>query len=258
MELGGLGNFNLDDDDDFFGDSSNSGDDFENAENLLGRGSNDDADDFFGQSLGGEDSSNDDLDSGADSIGDDSSTRQELSDQAEDNEDNSEMAERKQFFKRAALMGIGLTVGLFLIVILLSVMKTNSKRKASMPQNNNTQYSQNVQQNNNAQPVQVVSNNSGWKEIDTDTIYQTSNTQANKVEGVFTVTKITSYGRVSDDSTIQLKTELEGSIDGLHGIYVMDLPYEYSSKISLGMKLNIYYSIGKSSNQTIVYNIEVN
>lgn len=172
------------------------------------------------------------------------------------------------------IIAIGV-VGL-LLVFFIAAKIGNKKQEANV---NNTEYvqateqtssrgSQNVdnimstgnsntttnQQNtvNETKSVGYVldENNFNWVEISS-----TENVAFNDnyTDMTFTVTSIKHYARsVDTNNNLVIKTSLLGSISGLSGTYVLDIPYDKGVKLVVGDSFTVHVQLGTYNNKTVV------
>ena len=93
----------------------------------------------------------------------------------------------------------------------------------------------------------------GWIWVESDPQLQFSNT----IDGVFTVTNIKYVSKVVESQkTLQLKSILTGSIDGVYGTYEVDVPYDKAVGLTVGTRLYITYVIAEKNGVQYVSGIE--
>lgn len=168
--------------------------------------------------------------------------------------------EQKAKIKHIALFAIGIALVLIVGVGILARIK-NMQSEPKVDSRNDTviTYEENIDTTQQTAPVvqnntsNAVSNN-GWNAVTYDSTW----TMEESLTGVFTVTSINTYAKILVGNEVQVKTELTGSISGLGGTYIIELPVELTGVVSRGQQLNISYKISTSSNgSTIVGDINI-
>lgn len=93
-------------------------------------------------------------------------------------------------------------------------------------------------------------NNFNWVEI-SSTENVTFND--NYTDMTFTVTSIKHYARsVDTNNNLVIKTSLLGSISGLSGTYVLDIPYDKGVRLVVGDSFTVHVQLGTYNNKTVV------
>lgn len=93
----------------------------------------------------------------------------------------------------------------------------------------------------------------GWIWVDADPQLKFSQ----PIEGVFTVTNIKYVSKVVEaKKTLQLKSILTGSIDGVYGTYEVDVPYEKTVGLEVGTRLYITYVLAEKNGVQYVSGID--
>ena len=59
------------------------------------------------------------------------------------------------------------------------------------------------------------------------------------------------------DGEAQVRTEATGSISGLSGVYVIDVPFNLTGVVTVGKKLRVSYDMGNKNNMLVVGNIKI-
>lgn len=77
------------------------------------------------------------------------------------------------------------------------------------------------------------------------------------MEGEFSVTSVDSYARILASGEVQVKTEAKGSISGLAGTYVVEVPFSVSGAVKLGTKLKVRYNIADVDGNRVVGDIKL-
>lgn len=186
---------------------------------------------------------------------------------------------------------IFLVVGIILLVIIIIIAsKVNSSLKNKQNVQSNTNTTQQTSQDNTAVGANNVSQNVDnviGSSSTTVTKQQTQKSQESTVNNqvdengfkwtsitdqenivfddeymdmTFTITDISHYARVVDaTNTLEVKTNLTGSIGGLPGTYVLEIPYdkgaglvEGSHKLVVGDYFTVHVQIGTYNNRKIV------
>lgn len=71
----------------------------------------------------------------------------------------------------------------------------------------------------------------------------------------FTVTDVKHLARVLDQSTINVKTQAKGSISGLAGTFIIDVPYSKGVHLNIGDTFSIMVKLGEYGGKTVVEDI---
>jgi type II secretory pathway pseudopilin PulG len=114
--------------------------------------------------------------------------------------------------------------------------------------NSNTQASQ----SDSSTSVSYVQDENGYNWIE---ITDSENVEFNQdyVDMTFTVTNIKHYARsVDTNNNLVIKTALAGSISGLSGTYVIDVPYNKGVKLVVGDSFTVHVQLGSYNGKTVV------
>lgn len=237
----------FDNSDDIFGDSSDSGEGFDQLDSSSETGS--------------RDSSNDDF-SGA------------FDDNTSEDESNSETKTTK-----ASILIAAAGILLFIIISIIAIKVTSGGKDSDVKQEtvntqeavedekrtekrteketdrdskdvSNIMNSGNKDKENNKSKNETKTDSNGWVEIDNK---QEIKFNKNKKELIFTVTKINHFAKkVGVNDNLVIKTTLTGSLSGLTGSYSLDVPYSKGSKLVVGDEFTVLVELGTYNKKTVV------
>lgn len=225
--------FDLMGDDDFFGDSDSGDDDFFGSSSSDSESGSDSEDDFFGESGG----------------------RKEVADIPEEDLQSNE--EKNRALRRIAFISLGVAAGIIIVICIIGrVVAVGRNGAVSKPTQKIEQTVQsNVSTGNTGNTnIGAVQSKSEWKSLKYGTV---GNLETTVDDAVFTVTKVESYAKVMGDGEAQVRTEATGSISGLSGVYVIDVPFNLTGVVTVGKKLSVSYDMGNKNDMLVVGNIKI-
>lgn len=160
--------------------------------------------------------------------------------------------DKKAVIKQAAIIA---SVGIFVIVLAFVLVRGLTSDKGK-DKHNTTQQTQSANTQGNQQSVQNTQSSStnDWKRFDKAAGLEFS---TEYMEATFTITGISHYVKVADDAgSLEVKTELTGSISGLTGTYNLEVPYYKGCQLSKLDKFNVKVQVGDYNGKFVVGEIK--
>lgn len=181
-------------------------------------------------------------------------------------EDSTDKAEERKGFKKTSIYLVLLAIGILVFIAIVLNLISHAKKTAQTRQVATVQETQANIAQTQATIEQTVLDLGGKKSTTAETTVasvpsqQTEQTNLDgwvevglsssnvdfgePLEGIFTVTDITTYARLSGvGSDKQVKSVLSGSISGLTGTYVVELPADKALKLGVGNSFKIDYQL---------------
>lgn len=181
---------------------------------------------------------------------------------------NDDYIQDKKGVSKIAIIAIGIgLVAIILVMIIATAVTKNKNKDTEQPvQQNTTQEIDNrnvdnvLSESNNTTEQNQTSdtsvkyiqdeNNYKWVEI-TDSENVEFDTDYSDM--TFTVTGIKHYARTVDtNNNLVIKSSITGSISGLSGTYVIDIPYEKGVKLAVGNNFTVHIKLGSYNGKTVI------
>lgn len=152
------------------------------------------------------------------------------------------MSDNKTVSKTAI---VGISIGITLLTIGLGVSNLSDRNKNK----------DNVHSNKDVQAVNKIeetSDKEGWTEFKTESIGD----EVYEVESKFKVVNVSHYVKVvNKEKDVQIISFVKGNIDGLNGLYEIEIPYEKSILLKREQEFKIKYFYYLKNGVKVIYSI---
>ena len=149
---------------------------------------------------------------------------------------------------------------MILLVILLVIGNKNDPYKETEDAGKTAvEKDSDTSSQSNSSSTSTEAKTDGWMQINNFDF-----TISDRVEGTFTITNIEYFARTtgSDYTKLELRAVVTGAIDGLQGVYSMEIPWVASEQrivgdnyLRIGNKISIYYYICSSDSGKFIMDL---
>ena len=168
-----------------------------------------------------------------------------------------------------AIIGVSVVALVIIIIVAIFIGKSDKKQNNDEESKHQVTSNQNVDNimstksnkstTNKSNPETVVVNSTTdsmftWTEI---TDFEALEYNTDYTELTFTITDIKHYVRTVDvNKNLSVKTSIIGSISGLSGTYVIDVPYEKGRLLQVGNSFTVQVKMASYKGRTVVDEIK--